>query len=342
MKKLSPVCLLLAFFILLHSSGHAQAPLTSVKADSVQFQDADLKSVLTFLSLKAKELGASPSNLILYDPLGELAALDPRITFALRDIPLSDVIKYTNDLSDTTSITDTHAVLMGRPADLELLQKLRQTRPNPPAGSVILRSLQEIRVPSLSFEETPLSEALEFLRQVGAGAPGSKVPLNFCIRPGITGDPGKRPVTLNLADVSLLTALRYVTEMGGCSMRFDPRAIVIAEPGNITPPKPVILAQHPQYDVVLRSPVSEIALEEAPISEVVEVLSFFCKDPRIAPDGPNFILLTRTEQTVSLNLTNVRGIDLLRYCTEQTGTNFKVEADAIVLFDRPPAKTKQK
>ncbi len=343
MKRLFLILALPLFLFGNLELAQSQTPLSSAKVDSIQLEDTDLKSALEFLSAKAAELNASPSNFVIYDPLGQLAAANPKITLSLRDTPLSTVVKYACELSKTSYLIDSHVVLIGQKTDLAGLQNLRRARPTPPANHPILKSLQTIRVPSLSFDDTPLSETLEFLRQVSSGSSTASAPLNLVIRPGAGAgnDPGTRKITLNLNNVSLMTALQYVTELGGCAMRFDQRAIVVASPGNIQSPKPVMQAKNPHFDVVLRSRIENTEIEDASISEVLEVISYYCKDPKIAPDGPNFILLTRSEQSVSLALSNIRGIDLLRYFNEQTGTNFRVEADAIVIFDRPTPKKKK-
>ena len=92
--------------------------------------------------------------------------------------------------------------------------------------------------------------------------------------------------------------------------------------------------------VILNSRIAEVEMEEATLSEALEVVSYYARDPKIAPQGPNFTTTAQTEKTVTLHLRKVRGIDVLRYLNEQTGTNFRVEQNVIAIIDRPVPKSK--
>jgi len=317
-------------------------PITQIKIDSVEFQDADLPTVLDFLGEKARENNGTPANFLLYDPLGEIRQRNPQVSLSLKDIPLSQVLKYVSDLSGTSVQVDAHAALFLQKKDLVLLKKLRSSRLNLQIGKNQIAQLGAITVPQIELQDMTLSSAIEFLRLKTweSCAPGS--PPNFVIQPSANVDLDATPFSLKLNNASLLTTLQYITEMAGCTLRFDQRVIAIGLPGDLSSAKPIIRQKNPQFNLILNSRIAEVEMEDATLSEALEVLSYYARDPKIAPQGPNFITTVQTKKTVTLHLRKIRGIDLLRYLNEQTGTNFRVEQNVIAIIDRPAAKPKAK
>ena len=57
--------------------------------------------------------------------------------------------------------------------------------------------------------------------------------MNFWIKENAERNIGGRLITLKLSNVSLLDAVRYTSELAGCTMRYDSIAMVLGDPETI-------------------------------------------------------------------------------------------------------------
>jgi general secretion pathway protein D len=90
----------------------------------------------------------------------------------------------------------------------------------------ILKKLAEIRIPELTFNERPIRSAVEELQRLSEQYDPEKQGLNFVLRlppPGAGTDPESATVSLELRDISLQTALKYLCEQvrGGEKLRAE-------------------------------------------------------------------------------------------------------------------------
>jgi general secretion pathway protein D len=90
----------------------------------------------------------------------------------------------------------------------------------------ILKKLAEIRIPELTFNERPIRGAVEELQRLSEQYDPQKRGLNFVLRlppPGEGTDPEAATVSLELRDISLQTALKYLCEQirGGEKLRAE-------------------------------------------------------------------------------------------------------------------------
>jgi general secretion pathway protein D len=106
----------------------------------------------------------------------------------------------------------------------------KQARSTGSAGSssaaAILKSLSTIKIPELVFNEKPIRAAVEELQRLSEQNDPNKVGLNFVLRlppPSEGKDPEAATVSLELRDISLQTALKYLCEQirGGEKLRYD-------------------------------------------------------------------------------------------------------------------------
>ncbi|NCW27789.1 MAG: hypothetical protein EBV83_05770 [Verrucomicrobia bacterium] len=93
------------------------------------------------------------------------------------------------------------------------------------AGELI-KKLAEIRIPELTFNERPIRAAVEELQRLSEQYDPEKRGLNFVLRlppPGQGTDPEAATVSLELRDISLQTALKYLCEQvrGGEKLRAE-------------------------------------------------------------------------------------------------------------------------
>ena len=94
------------------------------------------------------------------------------------------------------------------------------------AAAALIKKLAEIRIPELTFNERPIRAAVEELQKLSEQYDPEKKGLNFVLRlpPATQGtDPESATVSLELRDVSLQTALKYLCEQvrGGEKLRSE-------------------------------------------------------------------------------------------------------------------------
>ena len=94
------------------------------------------------------------------------------------------------------------------------------------SAAAILKSLSTIKIPELVFNEKPIRAAVEELQRLSEQNDPNKVGLNFVLRlppPSEGKDPEAATVSLELRDISLQTALKYLCEQirGGEKLRYD-------------------------------------------------------------------------------------------------------------------------
>jgi len=96
----------------------------------------------------------------------------------------------------------------------------------PSSAAAILKALSTIKIPELVFNEKPIRAAVEELQRLSEQNDPNQVGLNFVLRlpPPTEGkDPEAATISLELRDISLQTALKYLCEQirGGEKLRYD-------------------------------------------------------------------------------------------------------------------------
>lgn len=92
------------------------------------------------------------------------------------------------------------------------------------SAAALIKKLAEIRIPELNFNERPIRAAVEELQRLSEQYDPEKKGLNFVLRlppPAPGTDPESATVSLELRDISLQTALKYLCEQirGGEKLR---------------------------------------------------------------------------------------------------------------------------
>ena len=93
-------------------------------------------------------------------------------------------------------------------------------------AAAILKKMAEIRIPELTFNERPIRAAVEELQRLSEQYDPDKRGLNFVLRlppPSTGADPEAATVSLELRDITLQTALKYLCEQirGGEKLRAE-------------------------------------------------------------------------------------------------------------------------
>ncbi|MEM7011201.1 MAG: hypothetical protein AAF585_06925, partial [Verrucomicrobiota bacterium] len=100
----------------------------------------------------------------------------------------------------------------------------------------VLVKLNTLMLPSIAFEQTPLNEVLGFLnrrsKEIDIDEPNpAKKGVNFVLSNEVDASV---PISLQLRNIPLGTAVTYITELASMSYRIDGYAVVIVPPGGST------------------------------------------------------------------------------------------------------------
>lgn len=112
------------------------------------------------------------------------------------------------------------------PAQIQSIPGRQTSTAGVSQAAVIIKKLAEIRIPELTFNERPIRAAVEELQRLSEQYDPDKKGLNFVLRlppPKDGSDPESATVSLELRDISLQTALKYLCEQvrGGEKLRTE-------------------------------------------------------------------------------------------------------------------------
>jgi len=115
-----------------------------------------------------------------------------------------------------------------QPAVKQLLGEIQQKRRERDGSGNLRHELDETIIPEVSVRDATVNDVVESLRAQSQKLSGGKPPLNIVWE--APEDAKTAKVTLNLRQIPLGDALKYVTEIAGLRYRVDPHAIVIFKP----------------------------------------------------------------------------------------------------------------
>lgn len=192
----------------------------------VQFSGATLEEAFEFLQMRARTPTTQGKGSKIRFVLKNITATPSSLTMDLKNVPLLNVVKYVTELSGT------HYRIEGDDVIIEPLvlptpsrEAVKTPSVSPKQGKATERA-RKIILPQVQFAGATLEEAAEFLRlslmyreddnQLG--------PINIILKP----EAGKNAqLSLDLKDVSLWEALRYVAELSNSMLSSDDYALII-------------------------------------------------------------------------------------------------------------------
>ncbi len=96
------------------------------------------------------------------------------------------------------------------------------------------QKLQGLMLPQLNFDEAPVGDVLDFLAKRVTEISDGKVGANVIFKG--TEEERARPITMQLRNVPVTEAFRYVTEVSRLQLRYEPHAVVVSSRvRNVTP-----------------------------------------------------------------------------------------------------------
>ncbi len=191
----------------------------------------------------------------------------------------------------------------------------------------IKTKLNEIIIPSVHFQGATVEEAIEYLRVKSRElSPGPKAPgVSIIYRQG--DPPSKAAITMDLKDVPLGEALRYVVELANLKMSVQPYAIIVGQNVPSTgaeSPAPKSAVETPSEKIIIPS----IEFRDATLTECIDFIRIKARDLDPDKKGVNIIIKPGGDASarITLSLKDVPLSEALRYCAELA--NHKLTSNA--------------
>jgi hypothetical protein len=219
------------------------------------------------------------------------------------------------------------------------------------SGEIKLKiKLNALIIPSLEFQETPLEDALEFLRQKSDDLDKEGFGINMVVASDV--DLSAPISSLTLKNTPFAAVLGYVCEMTGNQYRVDRNAVIVYRPkakvpadsDSDGPRRPAPPSRPDPASFQVRAKLEHIVLPsvdfyQAPLTEVVEYLRIKSTElddteRNPAKKGINFVIsgvLPDPRPTVTLKLKEVPLSDVLRYIAGLTDMTYDVAPHAVTL-----------
>lgn len=190
--------------------------------------------------------------------------------------------------------------------------------------SPIQTRLDTIILPSVTFHEASLTEAVEFLRaksrDLDTATQDPKLKgVNIIIKEEVLASNPK--ITLDLKNVPLGEAVKYVAELSGLKASVQPYAVTLLAPAEFEAVQKVADAPvNPAGAIAKQFVLPSILFEQATLAEAVEYVRIKTRELDPARQGLNIVLKPGSDPAakVTLSLKNVPASEVLRYCAELT------------------------
>ena len=231
-----------------------------------------------------------------------------------------------------------------RALDLSYMTSSAQTKAAASTDFIKTR-LNEIIIPSVQFQGASVEEAIEYLRvksrelSPDPAAPG----VSIIYRQG--NPPSKAAISMDLKDVPLGEALRYVVDLASLKMIIQPYAVLIGPADDPAFAKsaaaPAVLDPVSKLgEIVIPAPAAKIIIPSVEFrdSTLTECIDFIrIKSRELDPDkkGVNIIVKPGGDASarITLSLKDVPLSEALRYCSALA--NHKLTSDAQTFFLTP-------
>jgi hypothetical protein len=199
------------------------------------------------------------------------------------------------------------------------------------------QQMEFVTIRRVAFREATMGSAVEYLRQHAQTSAGSSVNINTVILSPLDAFP---PVSLELNNIPLMEAVRYLCEQAGADYAVEPYAIVITKQTKTTTfrNKPQFPAQQPLLSMLV---VPQVDFKEASLADSLTALK---AQAALLTNGAvtvNFVTKISTDPPpppITLRLRDIPFMELLRYICDASHASFTVEQHGIVItsVDSPP------
>jgi hypothetical protein len=186
---------------------------------SVEFNGATLKEAVEFFRVKSRANDSSGKgvNIVLSSDAADSTV---KLTLSLKDVPLSEALRYTAELSMLELTADEVSLFLKK-------EEKAKTKPEAKAStkSSALEKAGKIILPKVKFSYTAVSDAVDFLNIKAKEVDPEKQGVNIFLVPDKSGKSAQ--ITLDLVDVPLSEALHYVAELAGMEVVAEQSALYL-------------------------------------------------------------------------------------------------------------------
>ena len=211
------------------------------------------------------------------------------------------------------------------------------TKPAPTTDTLQAR-LEKIIIPHMQFQGATVAECIEYLRVQSRDLDTTTTDptargVNILYK--ASNPPSNAAITLDLKEIPLGEALRYIVELASLKMSIQPNAVVIAQSLPATGAESLEPAIPPPSSKIL---FPNLEFRDATLAECIDFIRI--KSRELDPDkkGVNIIVKPGGDASahITLSLTNVPVSEALLYCAELA--NHKLTSDAQSYFLTPVSK----
>lgn len=203
---------------------------------SVEFNDTQLRDALQFLQQRSEELDSStvdPTqkgvNLILK---GDEGFQKTPLSLKLSNVPLAEVLHHVAQLAGAEVRVDGNAIFF-QVRQGETVAGNALLLDDPALETKIVQKLEKMILPSVEFSETPLKDALNYLRMRSVELDlDTSNPKQKGVNIILVGDKDAKEkeerISLRLKNTSLGDVLRYAADLADHDLRIQGNSIVIS------------------------------------------------------------------------------------------------------------------
>lgn len=306
--------------------------LERIVLPNVQFSSATLKEAVDFLEAQSREsdiLETNPKLRGVQFLLRQGTRAEATLSLDLKQVPLMEALRYVTELAGVKFRVEPYAVLIEPLSDSPTAVDSSSEQAPALTGSPLEHG-PKIILPQVHFRDATLEEALEFIRvQVTTACDRMEIaPPNIVLKPGA---PIKARITLDLKDVPLAEALRYIAELAHHTLRSDEHSFIL-EPRVSEPlvKKPTSGYSHLEKIIIPQVQLADVTLEEA-----LHILQTNYQDAAKgkAPGVPNIIIKSggNPNAKFDLHLKNASYLTVLKQIAELSNHSIRFEPYAVVL-----------
>lgn len=348
-------------------SGPAYEKAAGIRYPKIDFADATLQDAATFLARASRDLTPDKSgiNIIL-----KTVTREPKtISLHLANIPAPEVIRYCADAAGYSVRWSGNAAILSDDKAVPL-----PTVAFNAGGAGLAQRAAKTVLPRIDFKDATTREVLEFLSKKTRQPAPNETKLNIVLntaavaRPvapqqGIPGLPGAvkiagldeppaapppapvnaeelaaRRVSFGVTNTTLPEAVRIVALLADATIRWDTHAVIVGSAGTET--RPSIVNTVAIKGQVIMEKLSAIEIprldfQAATMSECATFLSRKLKELDTEGKGVNLLASgTAASAVLTLKLETIPALEALRYMAELSGTDLRIEHDAIVFQPR--------
>lgn len=220
-------------------------------------------------------------------------------------------------------------------ATRQLILTVRTRIADPP--DLVQDRLAKITIPTIEFRDTPLGDALAFLREKTRELDPEKLGVNLVHIP-VEGAPEPK-LTVSFRQIPLTEALKYIAALSDLEVEYGAIGVLLRAPSGEPTPEASMKNPPSGKAAALADAIvlPQAAFEEVPLPSVLEVLQQKSRELDPEKKGLALVLKAPGEPAVNgikitLTMRNISLFEALRHVAQLAGLELRFDEDAAVLF----------